>query len=174
MKALSSLRCLCMESCKALTSHGEQATRIVEPYNILSWKEPTRTIKSNSWLHTAPPQTLHLRAGSKHPLNSSRLWPQPIPCPPPSGAELFPHPHLTLNTAPCRSLRSCCCHQRAELSTCRLLQATMRSHHAGHHDSSPQPPLLCAEQTKGPQPLLTHLALQTLHHLCSPPLDDLQ
>jgi len=31
--------------------------------------------------------------------------------------------------------------------------------------------LLEAEQTKGPQPLLTHLVLQTLQHLCSPPLD---
>ena len=34
----------------------------------------------------------------------------------------------------------------------------------------PQPPLLWAEQTQAPQPLLIHLVLQTLHHLCSPPL----
>lgn len=41
----------------------------------------------------------------------------------------------------------------------RDLQATMR------------PPLLWAKQTKGPQMLLTHLSLQTLPRLCSPPLD---
>jgi len=44
-------------------------------------------------------------------------------------------------------------------ATMRDLQATMR------------PPLLWATQTKGPQMLLTHLSLQTLPHLCSPPLD---
>jgi len=37
----------------------------------------------------------------------------------------------------------------------------------------PSPPLLCAEQTQGLQALLTHLALQTLPHLCSSPLDTL-
>jgi len=39
--------------------------------------------------------------------------------------------------------------------------------------ASPQPALLWAEQTKRPQLLLTHLPLNNLHHLCSPPLDTL-
>ena len=43
-----------------------------------------------------------------------------------------------------------------------------------HHKASPQPPLLWAEQTQRAQPLLTHVALQALPHLCSLPLDALQ
>lgn len=44
---------------------------------------------------------------------------------------------------------------------------------AGRHEASPQPALLWAEQTKGPQLLLIHLPLEALHHLCSSPLDAL-
>jgi len=57
------------------------------------------------------------------------------------------------DTAPSCSLGPCCSHRERS-----------------HHEASPQPPLLWAEQTKGPQLLLTQLALQIFPHLHSPSL----
>lgn len=33
------------------------SAQIIEPQNVLSWKEPTGIMKSNSWFHTASPRT---------------------------------------------------------------------------------------------------------------------
>ena len=75
----------------------------LESQNILSWKGPVRTIKSNSRFHTGPPkiQTLCLRALSRHSLNSStgghaHSPGQPVPCPAPCGAAPVPNPQLPL------------------------------------------------------------------------------
>ena len=57
-------------------------------------------------------QTLYLRAVSRCPLNASSLW----PCPLLSAEEPFPkHPQLSLDAAPCHSLRPCCCHREQSL-----------------------------------------------------------
>jgi len=44
-----------------------QAITLIESWNILSWKGPTRIILSNRWLHTGPPmnQTIVLRTFSR-------------------------------------------------------------------------------------------------------------
>lgn len=76
--------------------------KIIESYNILSWKRPTR-ILSNSWLHvrSSTVQIIILRALSEFPWNPE-AWcrdccpGQPAPCPPLSGDEPFPHTHVTL------------------------------------------------------------------------------
>ena len=62
---------------------------------------------------------------------------------------------------------------REQSSAPAPLPSVPREGAAGRHEASPQPALLWAEQTKGPQLLLTHLPLQTLHHLRSPPLGTL-
>ena len=93
------------------------------------------------------------------------LW-QPGAVPTALWGRMFPSPlpdlPLTqLHTVPL----SRSCHHRAELgaaslhpmSSCRAMR-------------SPLSPLLWAEQTQVPQLLLIPLALQTLHHLHSPPL----
>jgi len=75
----------------------------LESQNIPSWKGPTKTIEANPWLHTGPPkiQTLHLRALSRcsfssGPWGCAHCPGQPVPCPPPSGADPVPHPQLRL------------------------------------------------------------------------------
>lgn len=40
-----------LESCQNFSA------QIIQPQNILSWKEPLRTIKCNSWLCTVSPRT---------------------------------------------------------------------------------------------------------------------
>ena len=62
------------------------------------------------------------------------------------------------------------CHRKAELSAGPPFPSWGA---AGRHEVSARPPLLWAEQTMESQPPLTHLALQTFHHLHSPPLDAL-
>jgi len=53
---------------------AEQIRRIIESYNILSWKGCIEVIKSNSLLFVGVPETkLWLRPSSKHFLNSDRL-----------------------------------------------------------------------------------------------------
>ena len=76
--------------------------RHTESKNIPSWNGPTRAIKSNSGLHTAPPKI------QAHYLSAVQMLPelrhsgrahcpgQPVPCPPPSGAQPVPHPHPPL------------------------------------------------------------------------------
>ena len=62
-------------------------------------------------------------------------------------------------------------HQREGISICPSAASLKGS--VDFHKVTPQPSLLQAEQTKGPQPLLVSLALETFHHLGSPPLDTL-
>jgi len=89
---------------------------------------------------------------------------QTILCPLPSGADPFPNTPDRPDTDSCRPLGPCCCH-RAELSAASLLPVKSCS----RNEAPAQ--LLSAEQTQGLQPLLTHLALQNVPHLCRPPLD---
>jgi len=56
----------------------------------------------------------------------------------------LPPPWPSPDAAPCHSLWFCRCHQRAELSVAPPLPLPGA---AGHHEASPQPPLLWAEQT---------------------------
>ena len=71
---------------------------IIESQNIPSWKGPTRILESNPGsTQQHPNPTLCLRAMSQRSLSSgtqgcARCPGQPIPCPPPSGAQPFPHP----------------------------------------------------------------------------------
>ena len=84
------------------------------------------------------------------------------PCPSPSGAAPFPNPQLhlpwQLHAVPSGLVvvtqsRA----QRCPSALCVELQPPW---------GLPSAPLLWAEHAEGPQPLLMHLALQTLHHLC--------
>lgn len=135
--------------------------RIMESQNILSWKALTRITETNFWLHARPPkiQTIFLRTLFKCFLNSSTLVAVTISL----GSLLqcrttfFPNPtRLPHDTASCHSHGSYHCHQRAEINTAPLFPSWGA---AGFHETSPQPPLLWAEQTKIPQLLLIHLAL---------------
>ena len=133
-------------------------------------KEPIGITKSIPAPHsTTQTHTLCLRAVSQclPSPRSSRLclplwgaqstatvhWAEPFPhpCRPPL-AQLHAIPSgsvaVTESRAPPLPVRSC-----------------------SRHDASPQPPLLWAQQTQGPQQPLTPLALQTLPHPFSPPLD---
>ena len=145
-----------------------------ESHNIPRWNGPTTITKSYSWLPTRPTknQTIVLGAPYKHSLNSDSLRPRPLPwsgcsMSTTSGAGPVPNPQLLL---PCHSSmlfpRALSLSPRAELSAAPPLPVRSCS----RHEASPQPALLWAEQTQGPQPLLAHLLLQTLHYLCSPPL----
>jgi len=113
----------------------------------------TRIIKCNSWLYKGS-----LKCKCSFSCGSSR------PCPLPSGADPFPNTPDRPDTDSCRPLGPCCCH-RAELSAASLLPVKSCS----RNEAPAQ--LLSAEQTQGLQPLLTHLALQNVPHLCRPPLD---
>jgi len=72
------------------------------------------------------------------------------------------------DAAPCHSLGSCHCYKRAENSTASPLPSWGAR---GNHGAFPKPRLLWAEQNKGFQPPLIHLALQNLHYICSPSSD---
>jgi len=107
-------------------------------------------MKSNSRLHTGPPQiqTQHLRALAKHPLNSgssgcAHCPGYPVPCPPPSGADPFPNtpsPPLTqlhaVPSGPVAVTQSRA--QRCPSPPCEELQPPW---------GLPSAPLLCAEHT---------------------------
>lgn len=135
---------------------------IIESYDFMNWKSHTKAIESSSCLHTGPSktQTLCLTVLSKRSLNSG-----PCGCAHCAGQPalvsihspirtFFYHPTCTFpDTIPSRSLKSCCCHQKAELSVAALLlweaAAAMRPH----------PPISWEKQAKGPQLLLVNLDL---------------
>jgi len=73
----------------------------IESWNIPRWKEPTKIIKSNSWLHTGPTknQTIILRALSKNFLHSSGPPEEPFL----TSIQLDP----SLKATPCCSLWYC-------------------------------------------------------------------
>ena len=114
---------------------------VTESYNILIWKGPTWIIKSNSWLHTGP-SNIQTQCVVQMLLELCQLEATITAL-----ENLFhAHHHLVKNlslaptspspdTAPCPSLRPCCCHQRAELSasspflvrSCSCLQPSTES-----------------------------------------------
>ena len=112
----------------------------------MSWKGPARIMESNCWPHTGPPQnqTQCLRALSRHSLNfgtrgRAHSPGQPVPCPPPSGADPVPNPQLPLPWHSSMPFpRALSLSHRAELSAAPPLPVRSCS----HHEASPQ--LLCS------------------------------
>lgn len=137
-----------------------------ESQNTLSWKGPPRVIKSNSWHRTAPKcHTLCLTALSKCFLNSARLvlWPLPWGAVPVPKHSLGEEPSPNVHSKPLLTQLQAIPWGAVTVST--------------EQRSVPVPPLpsqeavtavraplslIQAEQTKGPQPILTQLLLQAL------------
>lgn len=106
---------------------------ITESYNILSWKSLIWITESSSWFHRESPkiQTIFLRVLSKLFFKATllvRLVSSPFPwgecssAQPLPGEEPFPNTrlHTFPDAVPCCPLGSCCCHQRAVISTVPL------------------------------------------------------
>ena len=88
----------------SITSH-----RIIETGSIPSWKGPTGITEPNPRPHAAPPAPVCESGVPALPelrhRGRAHCPGQPVPCPPPSGAQPFPQPHPpSPDTAPCRSL----------------------------------------------------------------------
>lgn len=110
--------------------------------------------ETNHWLHTAAPkiQTLHLRALSRHHLNSSSSG----PCPLSSAEEQFPNTqHHAVPSGLSLSHRA----QRCCSAPCEKLQPPL---------GLPSVPLLCPEHTQGPEQLFIYVLLSRLFGTVSP------
>ena len=115
---------------------------IVKSQTIPSWKGPTRTTEPNPRPHAAPPAPVCESGVPALPelrhRGRAHCPGQPVPCPPPSGAQPFPQPHPpSPDTAPCRSLGPRRCHRQQSSA---LPSAPCESR--GRHRASPQ--LLCS------------------------------
>lgn len=117
----------------------------IESWNIPRWKEPTKIIKSNSWLHTGPTknQTIILRALSKNFLHSSGPPEEPFPNLHPTWP--FPESYSMLFSV----VLSLSCHEREGPSSAPLLPVHLPW-------GLPSAPLLSAEQSQRCQLLFTH------------------
>ena len=125
----------------SITSH-----RIIETGSIPSWKGPTGITEPNPRPHAAPPAPVCESGVPALPelrhRGRAHCPGQPVPCPPPSGAQPFPQPHPpSPDTAPCRSLGPRRCHRQQSSA---LPSAPCES--CGRHRASPQ--LLCSELGK--------------------------
>ena len=114
---------------------------LASPYQ-LSRKGPTRITEPNPRPHAAPPAPVCESGVPALPelrhRGRAHCPGQPVPCPPPSGAQPFPQPHPpSPDTAPCRSLGPRRCHRQQSSA---LPSAPCESR--GRHRASPQ--LLCS------------------------------
>ena len=99
-------------------------TRESQNWRTIDCPHIQRTLKNRVWLLTPHSTTQNSNLMSQSIVQMLLELQQlgavtpvpwgPVPCPPHSGEEPFPNPHLTRpDTAPRSSLRSCFCHQRS-------------------------------------------------------------
>jgi len=159
----------CHPSHQGIERYSRLKHRLLKCHDVLSWKRPTRTIDSISWLHRGPPviQTQYLKVLSKLELRHTALGSLfsachrlvknffLIPNPTPAGGISTPFPRALslsqraeLSAAPPLPVRSCSRHEASPQLLCSGL-------------STPRD-LICSSNLLSSKPFATRVAPWTL------------